>query len=66
MRGRPPKYGQRVELRFDYDVLQRLDAYVRETNAQNKQRGLRSVTRTDIIEEAVLCYLLAQEKKEKS
>ena len=65
MRGRPPKGGQRVELRFDYGVLQRLDAYVRETNEQNKKSGLRSVTRTDIIEEAVLCYLLAREKKEK-
>ena len=59
--GRPYKPHTQMHMRFDSDIYNRLKEYINEVNKEEREKGKRLTTMTEIVETAVLRYLNEKE-----
>ena len=59
--GRPYKTHTQMHMRFDSDIYNRLKEYINAVNKEEREKGKRLTTMTEIVETAVLRYLNEKE-----
>lgn len=59
--GRPYKPHTQMHMRFDSDIYNRLKEYINAVNKEEREKGKRLTTMTEIVETAVLRYLNEKE-----
>ena len=59
--GRPSKPHTQMHMRFDSDIYNRLKEYINAVNKEEREKGKRLTTMTEIVETAVLRYLNEKE-----